>query len=402
MLKLRPSLLLVSLTYAGFFSLGLPDGLLGVAWPSMRASFGLPLNALGSLLALFTAGYLLSSLLCGWLLMRINVGVLLSFSCLATSVSLFGYAIAPNWWSLIAFGLLSGLGAGAIDTGLNTYIANFHNAQTSNWVHACYGLATTSGPALMTAVIASGQNWQFGYVIVAVGQLTLALCFGLSHKLWPASITTTETQPSNQASKLTPPNQPWQVPEVWLCVAFFFIYTGIEAAAGTWPYSLFTEARGVSRVTAGTWASVYWGCFTGGRIISGFTANRISTRRLMRCSILTMAAGSILLWVNLNSLLSFFGIALMGLASAPIFPTMIATTPDRIAQRFVASVIGLQISAAVLGQSALPSLVGVLAGKFGLEILPPTLLIATILLLALSETLFNKTSSTKPANFPQL
>ncbi len=397
MLKLRPSLLLVSLTYAGFFSLGLPDGLLGVAWPSMRASFGLQLNALGSLLMLFTTGYLLSSLLCGWLLTRINIGVLLSFSCLATSVSLFGYAIAPSWWILIAFGLLSGLGAGAIDTGLNTYIANFHNTQTSNWVHACYGIATTTGPALMTAAIASGRNWQFGYVIVAAGQFALALCFGLSHKLWPASITITEPQASNQASEHTPPNQLWQVPKVWLCVAFFFIYTGIEAAAGAWPYSLFVEARGIPKITAGTWTSVYWGCFTGGRIISGFTASRISTQRLMRCSILAMAAGAILLWVNVSSLLSFTGIALMGLASAPIFPTMIATTPDRISQRFVTNVIGFQISAAVLGQSALPSLVGVLAGKFGLEILPPTLLIACILLLALSETLFYKTGSDKPA-----
>ncbi len=368
----------------------------------MRSSFGLPLNALGSLLLLFTTGYLLSSLLSGWLLMRINVGVLLSFSCLATSISLFGYALAPNWWILVAFGLLSGLGAGAIDTGLNTYIANFHNAQTSNWVHACYGVATTSGPALMTATIASGRNWQFGYVFVAAGQLTLALCFGLSYKLWPGSITSAETVASNQASELNPPNQIWRAPEVWLSVAFFFIYTGIEAAAGAWPYSLFVEARGVPQIKAGTWASVYWGCFTGGRIISGFTASRISTRRLMRCSILAMAAGSMLLWVNFRPLLSFTGIALMGLASAPIFPTMIATTPDRISQRFVTNVIGFQISAAVLGQSALPSLVGVLAGKFGLEILPPTLLIATLLLLALSETLFNKTNPATSVNFQQL
>ena len=397
MSKFRPSLLLVSLTYAGFFSLGLPDGLLGVAWPSMRASFGLQLSALGSLLMLFTTGYLLSSLLCGWLLMRINIGVLLSFSCLATSVSLFGYSISPSWWVLIAFGLMSGLGAGAIDTGLNTYIANFHNAQTSNWMHACYGVAATSGPALMIATMTSGRSWQFGYAIVAAGQFALALCFGLSRNLWPESITKIETQTSNPPLVIHQTRHFWQLPAVWLSVAFFFIYTGVEAAAGAWPYSLFTEARGVSRITAGTWASIYWGCFTSGRIISGFTANIIPTRQLMRFSILAMAAGSILLCVNLSSLLSFMGIALIGLASAPIFPTMIATTPDRITQRFVPSVIGLQISAAVLGQSALPSLVGVLAGKFGLEILPPTLLIACILLLALSETLFRKTSNGKPA-----
>lgn len=395
MLKPKPGLLLVVLTYAGFFSLGMPDGLLSVAWPSMRASFGLPLNALGSLLTLFTIGYLLSSLLSGWMLMRVNVGVLLTLSCLATSVSLFGYSIAPSWWILIAFGVLGGLGAGAIDSGLNTYIANFLTARNSSWLHACYGVATTLGPALMTAALASGRSWQFGYAVVAMGQLALACCFGFSSKLWPSSVTGTESQSSADPTKSSH-SAIWRLPVVWLSAAIFFVYTGIEAAAGTWPYSLFTQSRGVSAMKAGTWASVYWGCFTLGRIASGFAANSIATRRLMRLCIAGMAAGAILLWINLSSLLSFTGVALMGLACAPIFPTLIATTPERISQRFVASVMGLQISAAVLGQSGLPSLVGLLAGKFGLEILPPTLLIASVILFLFSETMFHQTSPTTP------
>ncbi|MFN0110479.1 MAG: MFS transporter [Blastocatellia bacterium] len=392
MTKLRPSLLLLLLTYAGFFSLGMPDGLLGVAWPAMRSTFGLPLGALGSLLALFTTGYLTASLLSSWLLTRLSVGSLLTLSCLATSASLFGYAIAPRWLVLIACGFLGGLGAGAIDAGLSIYVANFHTARTSNWLHASYGFATTTGPALMTAAMASGRSWQFGYAAVAATQFALALCFGLSRKFWPASLTPDDVQvstapPSSSHSKL------WQLPAAWLSVAIFIVYTGIESAAGAWPFTLFTESRGISRMTAGTWASVYWGCFTAGRILSGLAANRISTRWLMRFSIFSISIGAILLWVNLTSLLSFVGVALIGLGCAPIYPTMIVTTPDRIAQRFVAAAIGLQISAAVIGQSALPSLVGVLAGRFGLEVLPPTLLIAAILLLALSETLFAKSSS---------
>ncbi len=384
------------LTYAGFFSLGLPDGLLGVTWPAMRATFGLPLSALGSLLALFTAGYLLSSIFSGWLLARVNVGSLLALSCLGTSVSLFGYSIAPSWWILIAFGLLGGVGAGAIDAGLNTYIANFHNARTSSWLHACYGVATTIGPAMMTAAMTSGRSWRLGYAVVAAAQFALALCFGLSRNLWPASLTPDETRASSDPPP-TPNSKLWRLPAAWLGTAIFFVYTGIESAAGAWPFTLFTESRGVSRMTAGTWASVYWGCFTGGRIISGFVANRISTKLMMRTSIGGIIAGAILLWINLAPLLSFVGVAFIGLACAPIYPTMIVTTPDRIAKRFVASAIGLQISAAVLGQSALPSLIGVLAGKFGLEVLPPTLLIAAILLLTLSETLFAKSYSLKPA-----
>jgi fucose permease len=378
--------LLIALAYAGFISLGMPDGLLGVAWPSMRASFGLPVNALGLLLVFSTTGYLLSSVSSGWLLARMNVGGLLAVSCLATSASLFGYAFAPNWWVLVSFGLLSGLGAGAIDAGLNTYVATYHSARTVNWLHACYGIAATSGPALMTAVLTAGHAWQLGYGLVSAGQFALALCFGLTRRLWPETGARDEPNTSDD-SPPTAPAAIWRLPVVWLSVAIFFVYCGIEAAAGTWPYSLFTEARGVSRVTAGSWASAYWGFFTAGRILSGFAVNHLSTRRLLRFSIVGIATGAALLWSNFTSLLSFVGLALMGLSCAPVFPAMSATTPERTAKRFVATVIGLQISAAVLGQALLPSFVGVLAGKFGLEVLAPTLLIAALLLLLLTETL---------------
>lgn len=397
--RIRTSLLLIMLVYAGFISLGMPDGLLGVAWPSMRSTFGLPLDALGSLVLLFTTGYLISSAFSGWMLQRMNIGILLALSCLATSISLFGYAAAPRWCILIAFGALAGFGAGAIDAGLNTYVATFHSARTVSWLHACYGIATTSGPALLTAILTSGRSWQFGYGLVAAGQLALAVCFGLSFKLWPQTVgsdnsNNSSDKPSTQKARL------WKLPAVWLSVAIFFVYTGIEAAAGTWPYSLFTEARGVSMMTAGSWASAYWGCFTAGRFITGFAGHRISTPRLMRFCLIGIIAGLTLLWLNFTSLLSFVGVALVGLACAPIFPIMIATTPERFSEKQIASVIGLQISAAVLGQSFLPSLIGLLAGKFGLEVLAPALLIATITLLTLTESLFAQPASAKSESEP--
>lgn len=382
----RRTALLLTLAYVGFISLGMPDGLLGVAWPAMRASFGLPVGALGSLLICSTIGYLISSATSGWLMARMNVGTLLALSCLATSASLFGYAFAPAWWMLISFGVLSGLGAGAIDAGLNTYVATFHSARTVNWLHAFYGLATTSGPALMTAVLTSGRGWQTGYTIVAAGQFALVLCFGLTRRLWPkVEASVVHDVPGNSSS--TPIPRIWQLPAVWLSVAVFFVYCGIEAAAGAWSYSLLTEARGVSKAIAGSWVSAYWGCFTIGRVASGVITNHVSTKWLLRLSILGIAFGALLLWTNLASLLSFIGLALMGLSCAPIFPMMIATTPDRIGQRLVASTVGLQISAAVLGQSLLPSFIGVLAAKAGLEVLSPVLLVAAFLLLLLTEIL---------------
>lgn len=395
----RAGLLLITLVYAGFISLGMPDGLLSVAWPSMRATFELPLDALGSLLLLFTTGYLFSSLVSGWLLQRMNIGSLLALSCLATSSSLFGYAVAPRWWILVAFGLMAGLGAGAIDAGLNTYVATFHSARTVSWLHACYGIATTSGPALLTAIMVSGKSWQYGYRLVAAGQFVLALCFGLSRRMWPTSVAPDKPKDSADHSSAKKVGL-WKLPAVWLSVSIFFVYTGIETAAGAWPYSLFTESRGIPMITAGIWASAYWGCFTAGRVITGIFANRLSTRRILRFCLAGIITGLTLLWLNPSSLLSFVGVSFVGFACAPIFPVMIATTPERFNEKQVASVIGWQIAAAVLGQTFLPSLVGLLAGSIGLEVLAPTLLIATFLLLVFTEALFTTPKRDEPQSSP--
>ncbi|HET8677250.1 MAG TPA: MFS transporter, partial [Blastocatellia bacterium] len=136
MAKSKQGLLLIGLAYVSFISLGLPDGLLGVAWPSIRSHFGLPIDSLGALLVMFTAGYLLSSFTSGRLLARISVGTLLALSCLATAASLMGYAVAPAWRVVVALGALAGLGAGAIDAGLNIYAARHFSARVVNWLHA--------------------------------------------------------------------------------------------------------------------------------------------------------------------------------------------------------------------------------------------------------------------------
>jgi fucose permease len=394
MKKYQPTILLVGLTYISFISLGLPDGLLGVAWPSIRTFFNLPLDALGALLVMFTIGYLLSSFSSGRLLARLNVGALLSLSCLATAVSLLGYALTPHWWIMVALGLLSGLGAGAIDAGLNTYAAKHFSARSVNWLHACYGIGAMIGPFIMTSVLAAYHPWQRGYVIVGIGQLALAICFGMTSKLWAnnkreaglAHDDHTKLESAVSASPISPTST-LRLPITWLSIAIFFVYSGIEAAAGTWAYTLFTESRGVPMMMAGTWVSVYWGCLTAGRLLSGFAISFVPVRLLLRYCIVGIALGAGLIWLNFTSFISFVGLALMGLASAPIFPSLIATTPERLGEAHTANVVGFQIAAAMLGAALLPSLLGVLADGFGLEIVAPTLLVAAVLLLAVYEML---------------
>lgn len=393
----KTSLLLIGLAFLGFISIGLPDGLLGVAWPSMRAYFGLPLDALGGLLALYTAGYLLASFSSGGLLARLSVGALLALSCLATGLSLIGYALAMWWWMVMALATLAGLGAGAIDAGLNTFAAIHFSARLVNWLHAFYGIGAFSGPLLMTALLEGGRAWQLGYAIVGVGQLALALCFGLTRRQWSNS-DNSETQPAATAETASRASlfSTLRLPLVWLSVAAFFFYTGIEAAAGAWAYSLLTEARAIPLMTAGLWVSIYWGGLTAGRVVSALLARRVPVRAWLRGCLIGQAVGAILLWADLSDLGNAGGLALLGLALGPVFPSLIATTPARLGARHTANGVGFQIAAAALGQALLPALVGVLAQQFTLEIIGPALFVAAAILFALHEAL-TAASATTPA-----
>jgi fucose permease len=384
--KRKLNLLLTPLVFLGFVSIGLPDGLTGVAWPSMRGHFGLPIDALGGLLVSYTAGYLVSSFGSGRMLARFSIGALLALSCLATGVSLFGYAGASRWSTVVAFGALAGFGAGAIDAGLNTYAATHFSARMVNWLHVFYGVGALSGPLLMTHALRSGLPWQWGYAIVGGGQLALAACFALTLRRWNGAYQVDDAsspEPVAAASNAST----LRLPVVWFSAAIFFVYTGIEAAAGAWAYSLLTESRAVPMMTAGMWVSVYWGALTIGRILSATIAGRAPAPRLLRCCIAGQAAGALLVWLDLSASSSFLGLALIGLASAPIFPTMIASTPDRIPRNYLANAVGFQIAAAVLGQSLLPALVGVVARQLGLEAVALALLAAALLLYSLHEAM---------------
>jgi fucose permease len=378
---------LVALAYVAFVSLGLPDGLLGVAWPSIRASFGLEVDALGALLVTFTAGYLASSFAGGWLLARLGVGALLALSCLATAASLIGYAVAPAWWVMAALGVALGLGAGAIDAGLNTFAAVAFSARMVNWLHACYGVGAATGPVIMSSVLAARGPWQRGYLIVGGWQLLLAACFALTRQRWPATPGAATHHGHPAPTPAASPLSTLRLPVVWLSVAVFFVYTGVEAAAGAWAYTLFTESRGVAAMTAGLWVSGYWGALTAGRLLSGFVVHFAPVGAVIRCSVIGMALGAALLWADFTDLLGFLGLALMGLSAAAVFPSLISATPARLGAAHTANAVGFQIAAAMLGAALLPSLAGVLAERHGLEAVGATLTAGALLLVALYEAL---------------
>jgi fucose permease len=367
---------LILLAYIAFIALGLPDGLLGVGWPSIREGFKIPLDALGMLLITATSGYLISSFFSGQLIARLGVGKLLAFSCALTGSALIGNTMVPSWWMMVALGIFSGFGAGAIDAGLNTYVAANFGARLMQWLHASYGIGVTLSPLIMTFAITALSSWRSGYHIVGITQLILAGCFMLTIPMWRQHEQHASAQATPRLTDYkTPVSETLRQPRVWLSIFMFILYVGAEVSLGTWAYTLLTVSRGVASQTAGLLTGSYWASFTIGRVLAGLLTHRVGTRLLLRGSILGALLGAVLLWWNPFPLASLAGVALVGFAIAPIFPALVSETSLRVGNRYAANTIGMQMSGAAIGTAFIPTLVGVLARATSLEVIPVCLFV---------------------------
>ncbi len=375
--KKYSKLSLILLAYVAFIALGMPDGLLGVAWPSIRTGFSIPLDALGMLLAAAVAGYMTSSFLSGTLISRMGVGNLLALSCALTGSALIGYTLVPTWWMMVTLGVFAGLGAGAIDAGLNTYVAAHFGEGLMQWLHASYGIGVTLGPIIMTLALTNLNSWRVGYRVVGGFQFFMAACFVLTLSLWNARDgAPKESEPEKKLTDYnTPMGETMRQAKVWLSVLLFFLYVGAEVTLGTWAYSLLTESRGVPPQIAGFWAGSYWATFTIGRILAGVYAKRMGINTLVQGGVVLAFIGAILLWWNPSESVNLLAVALMGFAVAPVFPAMMSGTSARVGDHFAANTIGMQMAAAGLGTAIIPSLIGVLARQTSLEVVPICLVI---------------------------
>lgn len=369
--------LLLALAFVAFISLGLPDGLLGVAWPSMRQSFGLPLDALGPLFISTTLGYVTASFLSGVILRRIRLGALLALSCAATAGAMIVYSAASSWTIIVAFGVVTGLGAGAIDSALNTFAAHNYSARTVNMLHAFYGLGTTAGPALMTAVLLANAGWQRGYLIVGVAQLVLAAGFFASRNLWPPESGNNAAQ--GVATSLA---KTLRLPATRLSALVFILYCGLEASTGAWLYTLLHEGRNFSTAAAGAAVSSFWGSLMAARIVFGLVPAHPPLSRWLFASMTASLLATVALSVESQHAASIAAAALIGFACGPIFPWLIAETPRRLGARHGANAIGVQIASAAVGLTLAPALVGVVGERFGVSAIPWGLAaLATLLLI---------------------
>ncbi len=375
--------LLPLLSFLAFISLGLPDGLLGVSWPSIRTGFGLPLDALGVLVASTTAGYLTSSFLGGAILRLMPIGSVLAVSTLAAATALLGIAFSPAWPVIVALCLLAGLGGGAVDAGLNAYGARHFSARTLNWLHAFFGLGTTLGPLIVTGVLGAGLVWRWSYGIAGTLQLLLAITFLLTRHRWRDDATLDPAPPVPHASTL----QTLGRFEVWLGMLVFFVYCGVEIVTAQWSYTLLVLGRGVAETTAGLFVTAYWGSLMAGRIAFGFVADRVSLPPTLRLCMLGAVVGALLFWLAPVAALWFAGLVITGFSIGPIFASLISLTPARVGAAHADTAIGFQIAASGLGAATLTGAVGILAREVGLEVIGGAIFLLTVLLLALYEGL---------------
>ena len=380
----RASKLLLPIAFLAFVSIGLPDAVLGVAWPSIRHTFGLPVSQLGALLMSAMIGYLASCFWGGTLVHRLGVGRLLLASSIAVGITAAGYALAPAWWTIVALGLLGGLGAGAIDTGLNVYAAKHFSSRVMNWMHACYGVGASLGPVMMTSILVAGLSWRWGYATVATLLGVMAVLFAITLRLW---------EDNGNADDANAPEKPPPVPMaavlrrpmVWMHTALFFVYAGVEATTGQWAFTLLTEGRGMSPTLAGTAVAIYWASLTTGRIFFGLLDGRVAPDAVLRLATLICPPAVALLWLNFSPLVNVVALALIGFGCAPIFPLLISRTPPRLSEAHAGHAIGFQVAAAYLGIAGIPALTGVLARRHGLEIIVPITFVSAVAVLVLHE-----------------
>lgn len=371
--------LLLLLIYAAFVSLGLPDGLLGAAWPQMRTDFGAALNANAPILFLATLGGMTSGFLSGWILRRLGVGRVLVLNTFLTSFAILGFAFSPGLPPLAVLAFFLGLGNGAIDAGLNNFVANHLSSRHMNWLHAFWGVGVSLGTLVISGIFAANGSWRTAYRIIGLLQCLLAVAFVLNRSSLQSPV-------DPRAASRPEPHPPFlatlALPSTWVSLALFFAYCGVEFGTGIWIASLLHDGRGWSMESSSLMVSLYWGSLTVGRFLIGTISNRTTPLRIVRFALIGAIAGTSLIAVSsLGSLprglagsLTGLGLLVTGLSLAPVFPMLMHDTPRLVGRDHAMNLMGFQSAIANLGLAAMPSAIGVVLRWQSTEALGPLLL----------------------------
>lgn len=376
--------LLLALIYVSFISLGLPDSLLGSAWPQMQESLGVSLSLGGVISFLITASTILSSLVSHQVIQRFGTGAVTMCSVAMTALALFGFSLSNSFFALCLWAIPYGLGAGSVDAALNNFVALHCKAKHMSWLHCFWGIGATGGPYIMGLCLSRGMGWQAGYRTISFLQMALTLILLLSLPLWKK-----QELPLSGGETVRPQTPQWgkllKRPGVKAALTAFFFYSALELTTGLWGSSYMVAVRGISPETAAKWISLFYLGITAGRFFSGFLTLRFSDDAMVRLGEGTAIVGIILMLLPLHNLFLCLGLILTGLGCAPIYPSLLHATPQRFGKSLSQSLMGTQMAISYLGSTTMPPVSGFLSEKISMGLYPVLLLVFALCMTILTE-----------------
>lgn len=383
--------LLLSVIYLAFISLGLPDALLGSAWPSMYPAFHVPVSYAGIISMIIAAGTVISSLQSDRLTKKLGTGKITAISVATTAVALFGFSVSHSFIALCLWAVPYGLGGGSVDAALNNYVALHYESRHMSWLHCMWGVGASAGPYIMGFALSHGQNWNGGYRYIGILQVILTFILFISLPLWKKEKKDAASESDATSDHILTLREIFAIPGVKSVMLMFFCYSAIEQTSGLWASSYLVLHKGVAPETAATFASLFYIGITIGRAISGFITMKLNDTQMIRLGQGIILLGVLALFLPLGSTISLIGFILIGLGCAPIYPCIIHSTPDHFGADRSQAIIGVQMASAYVGTCLMPPVFGLIANNITVALLPAYLILFLVLLSVMHEILIQKT-----------
>lgn len=378
--------LLLVIIYISFISLGLPDGLLGPAWPSMYENLAVPVSFAGIISMIVSGGTILSALFSERLVKKLGTGGVTAISVAMTAMALFGFSASTEFWQLCLWSIPYGLGAGSVDAALNNYVAVHYKSRHMNWLHCFWGVGCSCGPYVMSYFLTRGESWSRGYLSVFLLQAVLTAVLVFSLPLWKKKSAEVSDE-SSASGEVLGLKRTIAIPGVKEMMITFLCYCAIEQTTSLWAVSYMVLQKGISLDQAAGLGAVFFLGITVGRFLSGFLTAKYSDKQMVRIGIIILAAGIFTFFLPIGNIGAIAGLFLIGFGCAPVYPCLIHATPAYFGAEKSQAVIGVQMASAYVGSTLMPPLFGMLADHISIALLPVYIGLLLALMFLLSERL---------------
>lgn len=382
--------LLLAIIYIAFISLGLPDSLLGAAWPVMHEDLGAPLSYAGIISMIIAFGTVVSSLQSDRLTLWLGTGKVTAISVAMTATALFGFSASSEFWMLCLWAIPYGLGAGGVDAALNNYVALHCRSWHMSWLHCMWGVGAATGPYIMGRALEMGKGWPAGYHIIAVMQVVLTIILFASLPLWKERKDEVQADSGHKRNPLSL-REIFRIPGAREILVAFFCYSAVEQTCGLWASSFLNLSKGISAEQAASFGAMFFIGITVGRAINGFLAMRMHDESMIRMGQVLILFGIVTVMLPAGDAVALAGLILIGLGCAPIYPCIIHSTPTHFGKDKSQAIIGVQMAAAYIGTMLMPPLFGILANHLSISLLPIYLLVLLAIMAFMHERLIQKT-----------